>query len=216
MASKLRFSQLELIIVILSFMSAFVLCLLVAWPVNSNLETPGWAVGFIEEPVKIVGVYVLALLFPVAFLSKKKCAIYGAAAGLGFAVCENIYYMMILLPGLYSRFIAQGVSPAAATEYINHMYLVRAGICAPGHLIWTAIAALGIVYVVADRSQWWKTAAFLLIAIALHVLYDNGSLYGAEFCHIFHHLQMDARNGSSRRASGSLNSPAQQRDSRAG
>jgi pSer/pThr/pTyr-binding forkhead associated (FHA) protein/RsiW-degrading membrane proteinase PrsW (M82 family) len=173
MASKLRFSQLELIIVILSFMSAFVLCLLVAWPVNSNLETPGWAVGFIEEPVKIVGVYVLALLFPVAFLSKKKCAIYGAAAGLGFAVCENIYYMMIFLPGLYSRFIAQGVSPAAATEYINHMYLVRAGICAPGHLIWTAIAALGIVYVVTDRSQWWKTAAFLLIAIALHGFYDQ-------------------------------------------
>ncbi len=173
MASKLRFSQLELIIVILSFMSAFVLCLLVAWPVNSNLDTPGWAVGFIEEPVKIVGVYVLALLFPVAFLSKKKCAIYGAAAGLGFAVMENIYYIMIYLPSLYSRYVAQGISPAAASEYINHMYLVRAVICAPGHVIWTAIAALGIVYVIADRSQWWKTALFLLIAIALHGFYDE-------------------------------------------
>jgi pSer/pThr/pTyr-binding forkhead associated (FHA) protein/RsiW-degrading membrane proteinase PrsW (M82 family) len=173
MASKLRFSQLELIIVILSFLSAFVLCLLVAWPVNSNLNPAGWVVGFIEEPVKIVGVYVLALLFPVAFLSKKKCAIYGAAAGLGFAVMENIYYIMIYLPSLYSRYIAQGVSPAAATEYINHMYLVRAVICAPGHVIWTAIAAMGIVYVVADRSQWWKTLLFLLIAIALHGFYDG-------------------------------------------
>jgi pSer/pThr/pTyr-binding forkhead associated (FHA) protein/RsiW-degrading membrane proteinase PrsW (M82 family) len=173
MASKLRFSQLELIIVILSFLSAFVLCLLVAWPVNSNLNPAGWVVGFIEEPVKIVGVYVLALLFPVAFLSKKKCAIYGAAAGLGFAVMENIYYIMIYLPSLYSRYIAQGVSPAAATEYINHMYLVRAVICAPGHVIWTAIAALGIVYVVVDRSQWWKTLLFLLIAIALHGFYDE-------------------------------------------
>ena len=154
-----KFSQQELLIILFAFIFGALGAVLIAYPLEAFIPPPDWAVGFVEEPAKIVLVYVVALLFPAAFLSKKKCAIYGAAAGLGFAFFEDIFYFWIL----------QVSSPIIRIAFL------------PAHLLWSSIAAMGIVFFVIDRSQWWKTLSFLLLAIILHGIWDvSASAVGLE------------------------------------
>ena len=157
-----KFSQQELLIIIFSFVLGFAFALLIALPANVLLNEGYWYVGFIEEPVKIVGVFALALLFPAAFLSKSKNAVYGAAAGFGFAVMEDINYSYIMIPR-----IASSQAEAGAALLGRLIYAL------PLHILCSSIAAMGIVYFVIDRSQWPKTLGFLLVAAVIHGAYDG-------------------------------------------
>jgi len=160
-----KFSQQELLIIIFSFILGFAFALIIALPANEILNEGYWYAGFVEEPIKIVGVFALALLFPAAFLSKSKNAVYGAAAGFGFAVMEDINYMYIIIP--------QVVNPA---QY-GAALLQRLIYALPLHILCSSIAAMGIVYFVIDRSQWPKTLGFLLVAAVLHGFYDGSGAY---------------------------------------
>ena len=160
-----KFSERELIIIVLAFILGAISSILIALPVSSTLNEPDYLVGFVEEPAKIVLVYAVALLFPAAFLSKDKCAVYGAAAGLGFAFFEDIIYFFIM--PLQSS-IMQGTAPVASVE---EMWL-RITVSLPGHILWSSLAAMGIVFFVVDRNLWWKTLGFLVLAALLHGVYD--------------------------------------------
>jgi pSer/pThr/pTyr-binding forkhead associated (FHA) protein len=170
-----KFNQLDLLIILFSFTAAFVLQLIVAVPVEQSINLPPLAMGLIEEPAKIVGVFVLALLFPAAFLSKQKCVIYGVAAGLGFAIMEDIFYIFTGFIG--GVVLGPGVTQADVAQAIDQRIILAL----PGHLLWSALAGLGIIFIVTTRSEWPKTLAFLLGAAALHGVYDTSCYLGNLF-----------------------------------
>jgi RsiW-degrading membrane proteinase PrsW (M82 family) len=88
--------------------------------------------------------------------------VYGARAGLGFALVENVAYLMLI--------------PAGLGEYIS-VFLGRAVLAVPGHATWG-----GIMGYFAARRRFDGRGPGLLggyaIAVALHGLYDV-FLFGA-------------------------------------
>lgn len=114
-----------------------------------------------EEAAKVGSVFLMAWRRP-EFDERMDGIIYGAHAGLGFALVENVAYLLMLPHGL--------------SEYLA-MFVGRAVLSVPGHAIWGGVAG----YFAARRRfdgrgpGWWGG---LGIAVLMHGLYDTW-IFGA-------------------------------------
>ncbi|MCH9681606.1 MAG: PrsW family intramembrane metalloprotease [Deltaproteobacteria bacterium] len=108
-----------------------------------------------EEAAKLASVYLMAWRRP-EFDERMDGIVYGARAGLGFALVENVAYLLLL--------------PHSLSQYFT-VYIGRAILAVPGHAIWGGLAG----YFAARRRfdgrgpGWWGGLA---IAVAMHGLYD--------------------------------------------
>lgn len=134
-----------------------------------------------EEVLKLCGVILVVLAAPLTINGPLDGLIYGAIAGLGFQVAENITY------GLNSIALAGGTDPDRA---VLDSALLRVGITSLGsHWTMTAIAGAGVGFFVrhsrspvarggpvGDRPGWraglLPAAACLVTAMAMHVQFD--------------------------------------------
>jgi RsiW-degrading membrane proteinase PrsW (M82 family) len=114
-----------------------------------------------EEAGKLASMMLFAWRRP-EFDERMDGVVYGARAGLGFALVENVAYLMLI--------------PASLGEYIS-VFLGRAVLAVPGHATWGGIMG----YFAARRRFDGKGPGLLggyAIAVALHGIYDV-FLFGA-------------------------------------
>ena len=134
-----------------------------------------------EEVLKLCGVIMVVLAAPLTINGPLDGLIYGAIAGLGFQVAENVTY------GLNSIALAGGANPDRA---VLNSALLRIGFTSLGsHWTMTAVAGAGVGFFVrhsrspvtqggrvGDRPGWraglLPAAACLVTAMAMHVLFD--------------------------------------------
>ncbi len=108
-----------------------------------------------EEAAKQACVFLMAWRRP-EFDERMDGIVYGARAGLGFALVENVAYLLLL--------------PHSLSEYLT-VYIGRAVLAVPGHAIWGGVAG----YYAARRRfdgrgpGWWGG---FLIAVLMHGAYD--------------------------------------------
>jgi hypothetical protein len=172
---------------ILCLVGGIIAAIILILPLETALNPPGILVGVIEEPAKLIAVIYLAFKFPECLSSKRRGLILGGLAGLGYAFTENLIY--VLRPTGYECFYYDlngqcvSVLPVmmSGTDIIG-----RAVLSAPGHVMFSGIAALGLVYLAQKRIDLSKTTptgvvshfasknvgSFLLLAIILHGLWD--------------------------------------------
>jgi protease PrsW len=108
-----------------------------------------------EEAAKLASVYLMAWRRP-EFDERMDGIVYGARAGLGFALVENVAYLLLL--------------PHSFSEYLQ-LFIARAVLAVPGHAIWGGVAG----YFAARRRfdgrgpGWWGGFG---LAVLMHGLYD--------------------------------------------
>jgi RsiW-degrading membrane proteinase PrsW (M82 family) len=109
-----------------------------------------------EEAAKLLSVYAFAWRRP-EFDERMDGIVYGARAGLGFALVENVAYLLLL--------------PTNMSEYIA-IFLGRALLAVPGHAMWGGIAGY-----FAARRRFDGTGPGALggfaIAATMHGVYDT-------------------------------------------
>ncbi len=135
---------------------ASVLNVVLAVPV---LGAPGAA--FVEEPLKIYGVYILAKNRRVGreLNDHLDGMVYGAAAGAGFAGVENIYYIIQMVSG-------GGVPPLAA--------IIIRSTTAFGHIAWSAMAGrtIGLAKALRGHIHLRDCIPGLIVSVSLHFLWN--------------------------------------------
>jgi RsiW-degrading membrane proteinase PrsW (M82 family) len=108
-----------------------------------------------EEAVKLAAMLLFAWRRP-EFDERMDGIVYGARAGLGFALVENVVYLLLI--------------PHSLAEFVS-LFVARALLAVPGHAAWGAI--LG--YFAARRRFDGRGPGMLggyLLAVLLHGLYD--------------------------------------------
>jgi len=122
---------------------------------------PGWA-AFIEEPLKIIGVYMLSrsTRAKAEFNDHLDGMVYGAAAGAGFAGLENFWYL--------TEMIINQDFPAILA------ILVRST-TAFGHIAWSALAgrSLGLAKVLRGKTKLVDLVPGLMFSVLLHFLWNT-------------------------------------------
>ncbi|WP_018655206.1 PrsW family intramembrane metalloprotease [Actinomadura flavalba] len=116
-----------------------------------------------EEVLKVAGVGLLALAFPLVLRGPVDGLVLGALTGLGFQVVENVLY------GLRTVEAAGGVGEVGAAI---ETFVVRVGVTGLGsHWAMTAVAGAGVGFMVAHRVA---AGVFLIVlAMAMHWLFDS-------------------------------------------
>ena len=111
--------------------------------------------GGVEEACKIFVVYWIVWRRP-EFDERMDGIVYASRAGLGFALVENVMYLLVLAP---------------TVEQQLQMWILRAVLAVPGHAMWT-----GMIGAMAARRRFDKTGLGLiggyLLAVAFHGTYD--------------------------------------------
>lgn len=109
----------------------------------------------VEEACKIVVVYWIVWRRP-EFDERMDGIVYACRAGLGFALVENVMYLLLLAPTIGDQL---------------QMWILRAVLAVPGHAMWT-----GMIGAMAARRRFDKTGLGLiggyLLAVAFHGAYD--------------------------------------------
>jgi RsiW-degrading membrane proteinase PrsW (M82 family) len=109
----------------------------------------------VEEACKILVVYWIVWRRP-EFDERMDGIVYASRAGLGFALVENVMYLLVLAP---------------TTEAQIQMWIMRAVLAVPGHAMWT-----GMIGYCAARRRFDKQGLGLiggyLLAVAFHGAYD--------------------------------------------
>jgi RsiW-degrading membrane proteinase PrsW (M82 family) len=109
----------------------------------------------VEEACKILVVYWIVWRRP-EFDERMDGIVYAARAGLGFALVENVMYLLFLAPTVEDQL---------------QMWILRAVLAVPGHAMWT-----GMIGAMAARRRFDKTGLGLiggyLLAVAFHGAYD--------------------------------------------
>jgi protease PrsW len=108
-----------------------------------------------EEAAKLASVYLMAWRRP-EFDERMDGIVYGARAGLGFALVENVAYLLLL--------------PHSLGEYLQ-LFVARAVLAVPGHAIWGGVAG----YFAARRRFDGRGPGWLGgfgLAVLMHGLYD--------------------------------------------
>jgi protease PrsW len=112
--------------------------------------------AFPEEAAKMASVLLFAWRRP-EFDERMDGIVYGAHAGLGFALVENVAYLLLI--------------PASLSEYVA-IFVGRAVLAVPGHATWGGIMG----YYAARRRFDGRGPGLLggyLLAVLLHGLYDT-------------------------------------------
>ncbi len=131
---------------------------------NSVITVPylgAGGAGFVEEPLKILGVYLIAKsrFIKSEFNDHLDGMVYGAAAGAGFAGLENFFYIyQMVTQGIYAPFTA---------------ILIRS-ITAFMHISWTAIAgrSLGLAKVIKGSIGLRDLIPGVTLAATLHLFWN--------------------------------------------
>jgi protease PrsW len=109
----------------------------------------------VEELCKILVVYWIVWRRP-ELDERMDGIIYATRAGLGFALVENVMYLLVLAPTVEDQL---------------RMWILRAVLAVPGHAMWT-----GMIGAMAARRRFDKTGLGLvggfLLAVAFHGTYD--------------------------------------------
>ena len=109
----------------------------------------------VEEACKILVVYWIVWRRP-EFDERMDGIVYAARAGLGFALVENVMYLLFLAPTVQDQI---------------QMWILRAVLAVPGHAMWT-----GMIGAMAARRRFDKTGLGLIggyfLAVAFHGAYD--------------------------------------------
>ncbi|MCX4243592.1 PrsW family intramembrane metalloprotease [Paraliomyxa miuraensis] len=108
-----------------------------------------------EEAAKLASVFLMAWRRP-EFDERMDGIVYGARAGLGFALVENVAYLLLL--------------PHSFSEYLQ-LYVARAVLAVPGHAIWGGVAG----YFAARRRFDGRGPGLwggFGLAVLMHGLYD--------------------------------------------
>ncbi|MBN2334004.1 PrsW family intramembrane metalloprotease [Candidatus Bathyarchaeota archaeon] len=117
--------------------------------------------AFVEEPLKIIGVYWLAMhrVYEAELNDHLDGMIYGAAVGAGFAGLENFAY-------IYTMIMNQGVSTWSAVAFRSAASL--------NHIVWSAVAgrSVGLAEVLRGYSKRMDIVPGLAVAIPLHFLWN--------------------------------------------
>lgn len=111
--------------------------------------------AFPEEAGKMVAMLLFAWRRP-EFDERMDGIVYGARAGLGFALVENVAYLLLL--------------PGSLGEYLS-IFIGRAVLAVPGHATWGGIMGYFAARRRFDRSGPGLLGGYLL-AVTLHGLYD--------------------------------------------
>jgi RsiW-degrading membrane proteinase PrsW (M82 family) len=149
----------------LSVVPAIVLEMLLSNNVGSSLEPEFTYQGSsfkafvvaagVEEACKILVVYWIVWRRP-EFDERMDGIVYASRAGLGFALVENVMYLLFLAPTVEDQLV---------------MWILRAVLAVPGHAMWT-----GMIGAMAARRRFDKTGLGLiggyLLAVAFHGTYD--------------------------------------------
>ena len=109
----------------------------------------------VEEACKILVVYWIVWRRP-EFDERMDGIVYASRAGLGFALVENVMYLLVLAPTVEAQL---------------QMWILRAVLAVPGHAMWT-----GMIGAMAARRRFDKQGLGLiggyLLAVAFHGAYD--------------------------------------------
>jgi pSer/pThr/pTyr-binding forkhead associated (FHA) protein len=136
--------------------------IIIVLPLEVLFDVPPALVGIIEEPAKLIGLLLIALFLPDWLRSKKTCAVAGALAGLGFAFAENLWY--------YLGFIA-------IHQFNPVLIYGRTALSLPFHVLVSAIAGMGVLYIAAKGRRGVTTfLGLLVVAIVLHGLWNSGQI----------------------------------------
>jgi RsiW-degrading membrane proteinase PrsW (M82 family) len=118
--------------------------------------------GFIEEPLKIYGVYRIAKSARMGdeFNDHLDGIIYGAAAGAGFAGLENFWYIMDM--------VVNNAYPALFAIFIRSITGVM-------HICWSAIAgrSLGVAKATRGRIEFNDMIPGVLVAAIIHFAWNS-------------------------------------------
>jgi ribosomal protein L40E len=126
----------------------------------SGMSALALAAGFVEEPMKQIGVARMAFRTPSGISSRKNGMIAGALAGAGFGIIESILYVTIL----------SSIIPLPEAIGLRTMtVLLHAGM--------SAIAGMGIFYATTRKERsMLKFSMLLLVAIAVHSSWDYAAV----------------------------------------
>lgn len=160
----MKFAERDLVIGLAALVGGIVSAIVVALPLEVLFGLHDTLVGIIEEPAKVIAIIFLAFYSPDWLVSKKKCAIFGGLAGLGFAFTENLLYYMGLL---------------ASEELSSEVIYGRTFLSLPFHIFDSAMVGMGLLYIAAKGKEGYKNAMGLLfVAILLHGLWNAVSILG--------------------------------------
>ena len=119
-----------------------------------------------EEVLKLCGVVMIVLAAPGLIRGPLDGMVFGALAGLGFQVVENVTY------GLDNIVQSGATDPVGA---VTNSYLIRLSTAVGSHWAMTAVAGAGIGYLVLygrTRAGVVRAVACLAIAMGMHLLFD--------------------------------------------
>jgi RsiW-degrading membrane proteinase PrsW (M82 family) len=142
---------------------------IIAGILNAVITSPylgAGGAGFIEEPLKIVGVYYIAknTRLKNEFNDHLDGMVYGAAAGAGFAGMENFWYI--------TEMVFNGAYPPLVAIFIRSITGIM-------HILWSSIAArsLGVAKVSKGYLNWSDLIPGTLVSAFLHLLWNIGSTF---------------------------------------
>jgi ribosomal protein L40E len=126
----------------------------------SGMSALAVAAGFVEEPMKQIGVARMAFRTPSGISSRRNGLIAGALAGAGFGIIESILYVTIL----------SSIIPLPAAIGVRTItVLLHAGM--------SAIAGMGVFYATTrEERSMLKFFLLLLVAIAVHSSWDYAAV----------------------------------------
>lgn len=149
-----HFNQVDLLILVVSLLWGMIAGIVVTLPLETVFTVPDGVAAFIEEPAKLLPLIVVAIWYPSLLYSKKKCAVFGAVAGLGFGAVENLWYFVHVPKHLFV------VVVVGRTAFL------------PTHLIYSALAAMSLLYF-ASRRQYYYAVLLLALAILFHFVWNT-------------------------------------------
>jgi pSer/pThr/pTyr-binding forkhead associated (FHA) protein len=152
------------IIYLAALIGGILAVIVIALPLEFFFDVPAPLAGIIEEPAKLIGLFLIVLCLPDWLRSKKTCAIGGALAGVGFAFAENFWYYVL---------------SAVFQEFAPELVFGRTVFSLPSHVLVSAIAGMGVLYIAAKGRQWYAGfLSLLVVAIILHGLWNSGATIG--------------------------------------
>jgi RsiW-degrading membrane proteinase PrsW (M82 family) len=126
----------------------------------SSMSALAVTAGFVEEPMKQIGVARMAFRTPGGITSRRRGLIAGALAGAGFGIIESTLYTVIL-----SSIIPLPEAIGLRTITV----LLHAGM--------SAIAGMGVYYATTKKERGMlKFLLLLLVAIAVHSSWDYAAV----------------------------------------
>ncbi len=160
----MKFTERDLTVGLAALVGGIVSAIVIALPLEMLMGFPITLVGIIEEPAKVIAIIFFAFYSPDWLVSKKKCAVFGGLAGLGFAFTENLLYYMGFL---------------ASEELSSELIYGRTFFSLPFHILASAIVGMGLLFIAAKGKEGYKNSLSLLfIAIFIHGLWNSINIIG--------------------------------------